>query len=134
MEKSPTESEPQITREAVIEAYKPFIEQGITTPDNLDLNNPEVKAANELFDKWREQLDHNAEGNEEAELRANLDKTMFYVDAGFKDPIYLEEVWEWLADDAHNAEKQSDNPERIETRKKIAEAIIKVRHLHSKTE
>lgn len=40
---------------------------------------------------------------------------MLYVDAGFTDPVYLDEVLkDWLVQDAQSAEKQNDNPERIE--------------------
>ncbi|MDI6734535.1 MAG: hypothetical protein QMD50_03570 [Patescibacteria group bacterium] len=124
------ESENKITREKVIDAYKKFVERGIKNPDDLDLEDSEVKEANELFDKWREQEDKSAEGNEESEHRINLSKTMLYVDAGFTDPAYLDEILkDWLAQDAQNAEKQIDNPERVETRRQIAEAIKKIRNL-----
>jgi len=120
----------EITREKVIDAYKKFIERGITNPDDLDLEDPEVKEANELFYKWQEQEDTRAEGNEELMHRANLAKTMIYVDAGFTDPAYLDEVLrDWLVQDAQNAEKQDNNPERVETRRQIAEAMKKIKKL-----
>ena len=124
------ESKKEITRDEVINVYKKFVEQGVKNPDDLDLENPEVKEANDLFDKWREQEDKSAEGNEESEHRINLSKTMLYVDAGFTDPNYLDEVLnDWLAQDAQNAEKQNDNPERAETRRQLAEAMKKIRNL-----
>ena len=124
------ESKKEITREEVINTYKKFVEQGIKSPDDLDLENPEVKEANELFDKWRTQEDTRAEGNEELSHRINLSKTMLYVDAGFTDPGYLDEVLkDWLVQDAQNSEKQNDNPERVETRRQLVEATKKIRKL-----
>ena len=123
------ESEDKITRKKVIDSYKKFVERGIKNPDDLDLEDPEVKEANELFYKWQEQEDKSAEGNGEFRHRINLSKTMLYVDAGFTDPVYLDEVLkDWLVQDAQDAEKQSDNPERIETRRQIAEAMKKIRN------
>ena len=55
------ESEKKIMREDVINSYKKFVERGIKNPDDLDLEDPEVRAANELFDKWREQEEKSAE-------------------------------------------------------------------------
>lgn len=126
----PLESGKEITKEEVINAYKKFIEQGVKNPDDLDLENPEVKQANELFDKWQAQEDKRSEGNEELEQQTNLAKTMFYVDAGFTDPDYLDEVLnDWLIQDAENIEKQNDSPERVETRRQLAEAIKKIKNL-----
>ncbi|MFA5020530.1 MAG: hypothetical protein WC517_00480 [Patescibacteria group bacterium] len=122
------ESKKEITREEVIAAYKKFIERGVTNPNNLGSENPEVKEANELFYAWQTQEDERAEGDHEQELRVNLAKTMLYVDAGFNDPDYLAEVLhDWLAQDSQNAGKQSDNPERAETRRQIAQAMNKIR-------
>lgn len=122
------ESGEKIKREQVVDAYKKFVERGITNPDSLDLDDPEVKEANDLFYKWQAQEDIKAKGNEELEHRTNLSKTMLYVDAGFTDPAYLDEVLnDWLIQDSQNAKKQSDNPERTETRQQIAAAMKKIR-------
>ena len=52
------------------------------------------------------------------------------VDAGFTDPGYLDEVLkDWLVQDAQNAEKQDNNPKRVETRRQLAEAMKKIRNL-----
>ncbi|MFH1182735.1 MAG: hypothetical protein V1690_00535 [Candidatus Moraniibacteriota bacterium] len=124
------ETERGITREEAIASYKKFVEKGITSPDDLDLEDPEVKKANDLFDKWRKQEDKRAEGNEELGHRVNLAKTMFYVEAGFTDPGYLDEVLkEWLMEDYQGTEEQKDNPERTETRRQIAEAIERIKKL-----
>lgn len=122
------ESREKIKREQVVDAYKKFVNRGITNPDDLNLSDPEVQEANKLFDKWRTEEDAGSAGNEELEHRTNLSKTMLYVDAGFTDPAYLDEVLnDWLVQDAQNAEKQSDNPERVETRRQIATAMKKIR-------
>ena len=39
---STPESQEKISREQVISAYKKFVERGITSPDKLDLDDPEV--------------------------------------------------------------------------------------------
>lgn len=126
----PSELKSGITREQVVNAYKKFVERGITNPDDLDLEDPEVKEANGLFDKWREQEDTLAARDEESKHRVNLSKSMLYVDAGFTDPAYLKEILGgWLVQDAENAKKQSDNPERVETHRQIAEAMRKIREI-----
>ena len=130
MKESLISPEKEITREGVISSYRKFVESGIKNPDDLDLENTEVKTANELFYKWQTQEDARAEGNEELKQQINLAKTMLYIDAGFTDSGYLEEVLnDWLAQDIQNAEKQINNPERVETRRQIAAAIKKIRNL-----
>ena len=111
----------------MIASYKKFVDQGITSPDALDLDDLEVKKANDSFDRWQKQEKAQTESGEESEYRNNLSKTMLYIDAGFTDPHYLEDVLGWLVQDAQAAEKQADNPDRAETRQQIAVAIKKVR-------
>lgn len=86
------ESREKIKREQVVDAYKKFVDRGITNPDDLNLSDFEVQEANKLFDRWRTEEDASSVGNEELEHRTNLSKTMLYVDAGFTDPTYLDEV------------------------------------------
>lgn len=128
------ETKEKITKEAVIDAYKKFVDRGIASPDDLDLSDPEVQKANDLFDKWRAQEDTRSAGNEEGEYRTNLAKTMLYVDAGFTDRSYLEDVKGWLIQDAADAEKQPENPERVETRRQIADALRKIQSLLKEAE
>ena len=129
---SSPEGEKQITRGKVIDAYKELVARGITNPDDLDLQDPEVKRAHELFDKWQAQEDARSEGNMELRRQANLSKTMLYVDAGFTDPEYLDEVLhDWLIQDAEDVKERTDNLERSETRRQIAAAMKKVRSLLS---
>lgn len=129
--KNTLESKKLVTREEVLAAYKKFVEKGIENPDDLDLNDPEVNAANKIFDEWCAQEKAAAKDNEELQLRTDIASTMFYVDAGFTDPKYLDEVLnDWLAVQMHDrVEKQSDDPERTETRRQLATAIRKVKEL-----
>ena len=121
--------ESKVTREEALTAYRKFIDRGITSPDSLDLDDPEVREANELFYKWQSQEDAVAAGNEDAEKRINFEKTKFYIDAGFTDPRYLGDVLTWLAVDSDDVEKQPDNPERTKLRQEYAEEIKKIRGL-----
>ena len=128
-EKFPTpESQEKISREQVISAYKKFVERGITNPDKLDLDDPEVIEANKLSDKWMAQEDSASEKDDDY-ARSNFQKTMLYVDAGFTDPAYLGDVLGWLMQDSQNAEKDTSNPSRIQLRHDMAEAIIKIRNV-----
>lgn len=122
MSEMPSFEQQEVTREQVIEAYKKFVERGITSPDDLDMDDPEVIEANDLYQKWRSQQDPNDE-------RVNFEMTKFYVDAGFTDSNYLEDVLSWLRQDAHNAEKDLDDPARTQLRQDIAEEIKKIRSL-----
>ncbi|MEK7145544.1 MAG: hypothetical protein AAB808_02260, partial [Patescibacteria group bacterium] len=117
------------SKEQVIAAYKKFIDRGIKSPDSLNLDDPEVQEANELFYKWQSQEDAAAAGNGDAEKRANFLKTKIYIDAGFTDPAYLGDVLGWLIQDADDVGKQSDNPERIKLRQEYVEEIKKIRGL-----
>jgi hypothetical protein len=129
-ESKPTfESAPEISREQALGAYKKFIERGITSPDALDLDDPEVIEANEMFEKWQASLDSKSAGDADAERRANFEKTMFYVDAGFADPAYLEEVLGWLMMDGADVEKNPDNEDTSRLRADIARAMQKIRDM-----
>ncbi len=129
-ESLPSPESEKITREQVVNAYKQFVDQGFTNPDDLDPTDPNVQAANELSEQWQAQEEIQAQDNQELKHRTNLEKTMIYVDAGFTDPNYLGTVLsEWLPDNAQDADKQPDNPERVETRRRIAEAMKKIRLL-----
>lgn len=130
MEHIPSIEQPKITREQAIEAYSQFVNAGILNPDSLDLDDPMVKEANEMFYKWQNQLDTEAGDNEISMANANLSKTMFYVDAGFIDHNYLEEVsGDWLMQDEENAEDLADSPEKDLLLLKIKEAKSKIDNL-----
>lgn len=130
MEYSPSIEQPKITRQQAIEAYSQFVNAGILNPDNLDIDDPMVKEANDMFYKWQNQLDTEAGDNEIAMANANLSKTMFYVDAGFIDRNYLEEVsGDWLMQDEENAEDLPDSLEKDSLLLKIKEAKSKIDNL-----
>ena len=112
----------KVSREQALAMYRKFVERGITSPDALDLNDPEVIKANNLFDKWQAQEDSNDE-------RVNFEKTKLYVDAGFTDSNYLGDVLGWLFQDAGDIEKQPDNPTRVQLRSDYAKEIKKIRDL-----
>ena len=115
-------------KERAINAYKQFIDKGITTPDHLDLDDAEVKKANLLYYEWQVESNLSAGNDDEKRLRASIDKGMFFIDAGFTDNVYLQEVVNvWLLQDSEHAEKDADNLERKITRQKIANAIKKIR-------
>ncbi len=101
----PPNLEAPATREMALEAARKFSKRGITNPDKLDLGDPEVKKAHELFDKWRTAEETRVKGDSQAEHRLNLALTMFYVDAGFTDSDYLEDIAEFLDNDLHDAEE-----------------------------
>lgn len=111
-----------VSRDQVVDAYKKFAEQGYPDPGGLNLDDPEVIAAQDLFDKWAANQDSNDE-------RVNFEKTKLFIDAGFTGPAYLEEVLGWLLQDAHNAEKDINDPDRVQLRKDMAEEIKKIRSL-----
>lgn len=107
------------TREQAMEAARKFLgrkitdpdlmdpnnpEAKITSPDLMDLNDPEVKEANELFYKWQAEEQAKTQGDERAEAEFNFAATTFYVDAGFTDRTYLEDVLDFLEQDLENVE------------------------------
>ncbi|MBI2676353.1 MAG: hypothetical protein HYX21_00140 [Candidatus Yanofskybacteria bacterium] len=117
----------RVSKAQVLDAYKKFVERGITSPDDLDLNDPEVVEANNLFYKWQDQEDSDDE-------RVNFEKTKLYVDAGFNDPNYLGDVLDWLIQDADNIEKEPVDPARVQLRNDMAREIKKIRGLLKKSQ
>ena len=98
-------------------------------PTELDLNDPEVVEANNLFDRWQAQEDAKLAGDKDKEKRINFEKTMLFIDAGFTNLSYLGDVLDWLGQDSQVAEKDLSNPLRTQLRHDMAEAIVKIRHL-----
>ena len=102
------ESQNNISREQVVEAFKKFVAQGITNPDDLPANNDSV-AANKLLDEWTEQEMKKAKktGGPKADLLFSLGRTTIFIDAGFSDPEHLEEVsQDWLPQELDNAQAE----------------------------
>lgn len=126
---TPQEARGEVTKEAVIAAYRPFIEAGVTNPDDLDLDDEKVKVAHQLFDQWQTQVKAQASEGE-GKIRADLTITMLYVDAGFTDREYLEEVLnDQLRQDLADTHPGAEDPERTETRRQIGQALQKIRSI-----
>ena len=90
------------TREEVIEVLKQFPEIGIKNPDDLDLDDKRVQRVNEAVDNWYSCID--SRESVEADLEVSLSRSTLYVDAGFDDPAYLDEVAnDWLLQDEQRA-------------------------------
>ncbi|OGN27635.1 MAG: hypothetical protein A2941_01440 [Candidatus Yanofskybacteria bacterium RIFCSPLOWO2_01_FULL_49_17] len=105
-----------------LDAYKKFVSQGVTTPDALDLNDPDVIEATRLFNEW------DLEQTERQDPRRhNFEKTKFYVDAGFTDPHYLAEVLQWLSLDSDDLGKDDNDPALVQLRQDYADEIRKIR-------
>ena len=105
-EQEPTPVPPGYTRQQVLEAYRPFIDRGVTNPDDLDLDDPEVQAVHAIFDAWRVEQERIADQSPDpaANLELNLSLSTFYIEAGFTDPDYVEEVAnDWLTQDLERA-------------------------------
>lgn len=112
-------------REQALQAFKAIAETN-PNPDNLDRNDPAVQQADSLHENWMHKLDDECAGNDLAEAQANFAKTMFFVDAGFSEQKYLDEVAnDWLEQDLQNAE--SSGEEFQELVQKIKEAQSKLR-------
>ncbi|HET8574747.1 MAG TPA: hypothetical protein VFM02_01075 [Candidatus Paceibacterota bacterium] len=101
---------------------------GIGDPAELDLSEPEVQKAHELYYKWISEGDKK-ERCGEAQRRHDLDKTMVNIDAGFTGKLYLENACDWIMQDAEKAGKIPGDNERSKTRDLLAKAIRKVRRL-----
>jgi len=98
---SPEQPSQHHSREQVVEAFRKFPEQGITNPDDLDLDDPEVIEANRLLDAWDAEQKKIAfeAGTTEADLGYALDRSTILLDAGFSNPDYLDKVAnDWLRD------------------------------------
>lgn len=93
---------PRYNREQVIEAFRKFPKRGINNPDDLSESDPEVVEANNLLDAWTKQAQSEAQrkATPEANLEFTFDRSTIFVDAGFLDRDYLDEVAnDWLAQD-----------------------------------
>ena len=92
-----TESSPEkphFSRDQVVETFRKFVKRGISNPDDLPLDDPEVEAANAALYAWSADAQKRASQNPapDAALDYSLSMSTIYVDAGFDDPDYLEEV------------------------------------------
>ncbi len=106
-ENIPSPEEPRFTRGRVVDAFRKFPAKGITNPDDLPPDDSEVISANGLLQVWDNQQKDEVKrlGTQEANLEYTLSRSTIYVDAGFSDPDYLDEVAnDWLAQDLQEAE------------------------------
>lgn len=99
--------EPQISRDRVVDGFKKFVARGITNPDDLPTDDQEVVSANTLLQVWANQRGATMQriGTVKANLEFKFERSTIYVDAGFSDPRYLDEVAnDWLAQDLQEAQ------------------------------
>jgi len=125
----PSRESERVSKDQVIAAYRKFVEAGMKSPDRLDHNDPEVQAAHEVFYKWQAELDAEAGDDENARQRANFEKTRIYVEAGFTDWTYLQDVLHFLNVDAADIEKDPDDPAKTQLRKDVADEMKKIRSM-----
>lgn len=71
------------TKEGALNAYKVFVNNGVTDPDELDKNSPDVQEAHRLYNEWKKQEGLKNSENEDAHIRGKIDEAMFFLDAGF---------------------------------------------------
>lgn len=108
-EQPPISEVPHINKDQVIETFRKFADKGIPSPDDLDLDDPEVITANQILDGWSVQEETAAKkiGTRDAELQYELDRSTIMVDAGFSDPDYLDEIVnDWLVQDLQAAQDE----------------------------
>ena len=118
----PSAEQPEVKKEDVVAAFKKFVDRGITSPDALDLNDPEVIEANRILDSWGKKEEEKAL---EGDRMANHVRTMIMVDAGFSDPNYLSDVLDWLDQDLENAEEaDSEIADKIRQAMDRVEALL----------
>lgn len=106
-ESNPETTEPKFSREQVVDAFRKFPGRGFTSPDDLPLDDADVISAYALLQVWDNQQGICVKrlGTLESELRHELERSTIYIDAGFSDPDYLDEVAnDWLAQDLQRAE------------------------------
>ncbi|HUD10796.1 MAG TPA: hypothetical protein VMS08_00175 [Candidatus Saccharimonadia bacterium] len=93
-EREPSPETQVPSREQVIEALRVIASHGYTNPDDLTADDPNVTAANNMFYAWQENAARRASQSPDpaAILEHQRSASMVYVDAGFSDPDYLDEV------------------------------------------
>lgn len=117
-------------REDIISAYRTIPDIAEIDPFAIDETDPNIKQAKILEISWYEIADliSTWEDND-LRYRINLQKTMLYADAGFRDVGYLSRVLGELYEDSADIEKNDKSPVRIKTRQQINLAIKKIRAL-----
>ncbi len=105
-------TEVKTKRQEALEIYKQHRPADLTHPDDQRVDTPELNRGFALFGEWQELADAAAKDDRLAEHLVNLEKTMFFVDAGFHDPDYLAEVLGWLRSDC-GAARRTNHPEAV---------------------
>lgn len=101
--------EPRIDRENVVAALSNLKAKGYTKPDDLPLEDQDVVNAQALEYIWASQQQSLVKklGTPAADLEFRLLRNTLYIDAGFDDSVYLEDVANgWLEEDLQEAEKK----------------------------
>jgi hypothetical protein len=130
-ESQPSSETPHFNREQVVATFRKFIDSGVASPDDLSLDDPEVVAANAIMDSWSDEAERSIRQGStfEAALEYTLSRSTVYVDAGFADPDYLDEVAnDWLAQDLEAAEKAGLTEVAAHIQAKIDEINTKLNH------
>jgi len=92
-----------ISRKQVVNAFSIFPQKGILHPDDLDITDPQVSKAYDMFETWRKHVERNSATNRQLQ-KYNYQTTTLFVDAGFQDPSYLAEIADdLLPQDLQNA-------------------------------
>ena len=103
---TPETSPRQYTRDEVVEILKEFSSLCDGHPDNLDSNDPRIAQSESAVLAWieQEQVIANKTGTLEAELSMNLTVSTIYIDAGYHNQDYLDEIAnDWLVQDEETA-------------------------------
>ena len=120
-ENVPSSEEPKYTREQIVDAFRKFPPRGFNSPDDLPLEDTDVISANALLQVWdnQQKVALQTINTPQANLEYTLSRSTIYVDAGFSDPDYLDEVAnDWLAQDLQEAEDLglTEMAEKIQTK------------------
>ena len=121
---------PEISKDTVIAAYRKLVERGFKTPHGLDPEDPDVIEAERLFDAWDEQESQDPNKYH----RHNFEKTKLFVDAGFDDPEYLDEILNNHRTDAVDLDKDSSDSALVQLRNEYAQELLKMRKMLGKTD
>lgn len=120
---------PQYSREEALAAFESFVRQGITSPDDLPLEDPQVVAAGRILDSWSDRAEREAlqSRSPSAMFEFELSRSTFYIDAGFSDPDYLLEVAEdWLVQNLDEAEEKGLTDVAAKIQAKIDEILARL--------
>jgi hypothetical protein len=94
------------SRDQIVATISEFASISNGNPDSLDSNNTRLVYADKAFMDWADHERRKAIeiGTLEAKLSANLSISTLYLDAGFNDPDYIDDVINyWLVEDEQTA-------------------------------